>query len=119
MPRDFRKLRVFELADSLVLNVYRCTTALPPEERYGLQSQIRRAAVSAVANIVEGSSRRTTRDYLHFLLLSRGSALEAGYLLELACRLEILGREGASKSIDGYDQLSRSLNLLVTKLQTE
>ena len=117
MSRDPRKLKVFELADTLVLDVYRCTRALPPEERYGLQSQIRRAAVSVAANIVEGCSRRTTRDYLHFLNLAQGSAAESGYLMGLACRLDFVGGEAAHPIVDGYDKLARSLNLLAAKLE--
>jgi four helix bundle protein len=87
MARDHRTLRVFELADSLVLDLYKATQAFPPEERYGLQSQIRRAAVSTATNIVEGCARRGDSEYLNFLNIATGSAAEVRYLCDLARRL--------------------------------
>jgi four helix bundle protein len=90
MSRDHRKLRVFELADELAVEVYRATQGFPSEERYGLQSQIRRAAVSTVTNIVEGCARQSTRDYVHFLNMSFASASEARDLLDLSARLGYL-----------------------------
>ena len=88
MSRDHTRLRAFHLADSLVTCVYRETARFPLAERYGLQGQLRRAAVSVAANIVEGSARRSQSDYLRFLEIALSSACEADYLIDLCQRLE-------------------------------
>ena len=85
--RDYRKIDAWKLADDLTVAVYEKTRAFPREELYGLTSQLRRAAYSVPANIAEGSSRESKRDYLHFLYIARGSLSETQYFIHLAQRL--------------------------------
>src|SRR2546422_5036048 len=88
--RDYTKIEAWKLADDLTVAVYESTRSFPREELYGLTSQLRRAAYSVPANIAEGSSRESKRDYLHFLYISRGSLSESQYFIHLAHRLGYL-----------------------------
>lgn len=119
MSRDYRKLEVFIEADALIPEVYRVTRALPAEERYGLQAQIRKAAVSVATNLVEGSSRRNTTDYCRFVEVAFGSAREVFYLLGLTNRLGLLDPARTAALIERYDRLQARLNRLVNSLDEE
>jgi four helix bundle protein len=119
MARDYSKLRTFQLADALVPDVYVLTRALPPEERYGLQSQIRRASVSTPTNIVEGSVRRSDRHYLRYLENALGSACEVRYLLGLCVRLELLEERACAPLIERYTEVIRSLSALITRIDED
>jgi four helix bundle protein len=91
-----RVLRLGEkLADDLTVAVYERTRKFPKEEVYGLTSQLRRASYSVPANIVEGSSRESKKDYLHFLYIARGSLSETQYFIHLARRLGYLSFQEA------------------------
>lgn len=112
MPRDPHKLDTFLLADALVLRVYPMTAGLPAEERYGLQAQIRRAATSVPANVVEGCQRSSRRDYMRFVEVAAGSASEAGYLVSLARRLGYIEASLASEIERDYVRVVRGLERL-------
>ncbi len=71
--RSHEDLRVWKLARSMAVDVYRLTATLPAAERFGLQAQMRRAAVSVVSNIAEGAGRDSTADFCRFLAVSLGS----------------------------------------------
>jgi len=116
MSRDHRRLQVFTEADQLVLDVYRFSGAFPVQERYGMQSQLRRAAVSVACNIVEGSARHSTREYLHFLNIATGSASEAEYLITLASRLALVPLNDADDLVRGYAKLSAALRAMMRSL---
>jgi four helix bundle protein len=116
MGRDHTKLRFFPLADDLTLRVYRMTEALPVTERYGLQSQMRRAAVSVVTNVVEGACRRTDRAYSHFLEIALGSASEVRYLLELCVRLGLFDAAVAKPLVTEYTIVVKGLQALITTI---
>lgn len=88
--QDFRKLQVWHDALSLAADVYRHTKLLPREERFGLQAQMRSAAVSIVSNIAEGCGRPTSRDMARFLGISIGSASELESQIHILVRLELL-----------------------------
>jgi four helix bundle protein len=91
--RDYTKIEAWRLADDLTVAVYERTRSFPREEIYGLTSQLRRAAYSVPANIVEGSSRESKKDYLHFLYIARGSLSETQYFIHLARRLDYVSSQ--------------------------
>jgi four helix bundle protein len=116
--RDHSRLRAFELADRLALAIYSHTADFPAEERFGLLSQIRRAAVSVPANIVEGCARESKADYLRFLDIAYGSARELEYHLSLAKRLGFLSAESAETIEPLCIETCKVLNGLIRSLRS-
>jgi four helix bundle protein len=95
------------------VHVYRATQHLPASERYGLQSQLRRAAISVPTNIVEGAVRHSDRHYLRYLEIALGSACEVRYLLELCERLEFLPTADHEHLRERYAELIGSMSALI------
>jgi len=88
--RDFRQISVWAKARALTLQIYKTTATFPREERYGLTSQLRRAAASIPANIAEGYGRVGDAELARFLQIGMGSAYEVEYHLLLANDLDFL-----------------------------
>lgn len=97
--QDFRKLKVWRKAHELTLAIYKATADYPADERFGLVTQLRKAAVSMVSNIAEGSSRGTDADFRRFLIFSLGSLAEIECQLMLSLDLVMLPK-------DSYDRMS-------------
>jgi len=90
MIQNHKGLEVWNISVELAADIYKFTYLLPPEEKYGLSGQMRRAAVSVASNIAEGAARGSRKDFVRFLNIAAGSASE------LDTQLEILWRVGMS-----------------------
>jgi four helix bundle protein len=100
----------------ILMDVYRLLPKLPDEEKYGLRSQLRRAAISIPLNIAEGYGRGTRRDYAHFVTNSRGSTLELDNALDICVMLGFLKAEQCHPIQVELSQIERMLTSLRLKL---
>ncbi len=108
---SFDQLNVWQKAHALVLEVYRMTRTFPGDERFGITSQMRRAAVSIPANIAEGYGRRRAQDKARLYNISPGSAEELRYFLTLSKDLGYV--KDSSAAVATLDEVSRMLRRLV------
>jgi len=105
--RPHQKLEVWIKALELVTDIYKDTERFPKEERYGLTSQIRRAAVSIPANVAEGAGRHSKKEFAHFLSNSQGSASELETELVIAHRLGYLNETSLARLIAQLERIGR------------
>ncbi|GAB4457859.1 MAG: four helix bundle protein [Anaerolineae bacterium] len=115
--KTYRELTVWQKAMDLVEAVYRLTQDFPAEEKFGLTSQLRRAAVSIPANIAEGYGRTHRGDYLRHLSIAKGSLLEVETHLIISVRLKFATREKAAESWRLSQQVGKMLSKLIASLQ--
>lgn len=115
---DYRQLLVWKRAHDFALGVYRCTVSFPDCERYGLTSQVRRAAVSVVSNIAEGASRHGDRELSRFLQIAHGSACEVECQLLLSRDLGYLQSDKWMTLNADCQELGKMLNGLIRSLKS-
>jgi four helix bundle protein len=115
-PRSYRDLLVWQKGIELARRIYDVTSKLPADERFGLISQIRRAAVSVPSNIAEGQARRTTSEFIQFISYAEGSLAELDTHLVLIVELGLLTEAQVSPPSQLVAELRAMLNSLRRKL---
>jgi four helix bundle protein len=118
MAHNFRKLKIWEDACNLVTGIYALMQKMPAYERYGLTSQIQRAAVSVPANIAEGSGRTTNKEFCHFLDIAIGSAFELETLIIIAGNLGFISEEETTTYTTNISDLDKRILSFKQQLTT-
>ncbi len=113
----YSELNVFKLSHQFVLDIYKITKTFPNEEKYRLVDQLIRASYSIPSNIAEGNQKNTTKDYLSFLYISRGSANEVKYFLLLSKDLNYIDDLTFQELDDKITSIIKMLNALINSLK--
>jgi four helix bundle protein len=116
---SFRELKVWQASMALVEDLYRVTRGFPGDERFGLTSQLRRAAVSVPSNIGEGKRRKRQRAYAHHLDIALGSQGEVEVQIEIAKRIGILSLKDYERLQARVEEVGRMLNGLIVAIQED
>jgi len=111
-------LKIWQKSIQLVEEVYTVSRSFPKEEMYGLQSQLRRSAVSIPSNIAEGFARLHNREYRNFLYISLGSCAELATQIIIASRLKYVEKIKADTLLNEIEEISKMTMSLIKKLNT-
>lgn len=115
--RSYQDLQVWSLGIDLATGVYAFAKQLPDTERYGLISQMQRAAVGVPANIAEGHGRESTQDFIRFLRIAQGSLKEVETHMIIAQRVHTVDPESVDTLLADTDRLGKMLRSLIQSLQ--
>lgn len=115
----FEKLKVWQQAHDLTLNIYKITKKFPKDEHFSLCDQIKRSASSVPANIAEGNERKTTKEFTQFLYNAKGSLAETKYHLLLAKDLSYISIDEYQKLSQQTSDISKMLCALIKYLKKE
>ncbi|MDW3208231.1 MAG: four helix bundle protein [Reichenbachiella sp.] len=115
--RDFTQYKVWNDSVDFAVEAYQKTKKFPTEEKFGLISQMRRAAISIPSNIAEGASRSSEKEFSRFVEISLGSSFELKTQFIIANRLEFIEKDDFNKSISALDAIGKQLNGLRSSLK--
>jgi four helix bundle protein len=110
--QNYKDLIVWQKAIALAKSIYQLTQHFPADEKFGLVSQMRRAAVSIPSNVAEGQARHTTGEFVQFISHAEGSAAELDTQLILAVELSFCAKQSALPAYEMIDEIRRMLNAL-------
>jgi len=116
--KTYRDLEVWQVGMTLVEKIYAATQSFPPDERFGLTAELRRAAVSIPSNVAEGSCRRTTPAFVNHVSIALGSHAEIETCIEVALRLRYVSVRVRDDLMVTADSTGRLLNGLLRSLET-
>lgn len=114
---NYEQLEVFQKSHTLVLEIYNITDSFPSHEKFRIVDQMIRSAYSVPSNIVEGNSKNTTKEYLNFLYISRGSIHELKYFLLLSRDLSYISDKVYQKLLSECDAVGKMLNAMKNSLK--
>ena len=117
--KGYRKLKVWEKAHNLAMDIYEVSKKFPKEEVYGLTSQIRRSAFSVPLNIVEGHASNSKREFLSFLNIANRSLVETEYLLEVATELKFIDETEYRRLEEKRSEVGMMLNAFTKAVRSK
>jgi len=117
--KSFEELIIWQEARKFAYDIYELTKKYPQEELYGLTSQMRRAAVSVMSNIAEGFDRRTTKEFISFLIIARASMSEVQNDLYISLDLNYINTENFQINYDNAQKIAKLINGLITYLKSQ
>ena len=115
--KDFKKLKIWQKGMELVMGVYELSSQLPSDERFGLKSQITRAAVSIPSNIAEGSAKKSKKDYVRFLEIALGSLFELETQMLMIDQLGYGDKQLRMSLLAGIDEEQKMLISFILKVE--
>lgn len=115
--RTHKDLNVWKHSMEMVTSVYALTRKFPKEEMYGLTNQIRRASVSIPSNIAEGAGRKSSKEFIQFLYIALGSAMEVETQIIISANLGYLKTDEQQKLCDATNNIGKMINGLITYLK--
>lgn len=115
--QDFTQLKVWKKAHTFTINLYKITANFPPEERFGLTNQIRRASISIESNLAEGCGRNGDKEFARFVDISQGSAYEVKCQVLITRDLKYIDSKKSELLINKINEISKMLNSLNQKLR--
>lgn len=116
--RPHKNLDIWKKSVDFVVHIYKATENFPIDARFGLTSQLRRAAVSIPADIAEGAGRKSNKEFLNFLSIAQGSASEVETEILIAYRLYYLSLESYNNLIESLDNIGRMITGLSNHLKS-
>ena len=115
---DYKDLIVWQKSMDLTVEIYKLVKFLPKNETYALSDQMRRAVISIPSNIAEGFGRNSTKEYIQFLSVARGSCFEVDTQLHACVRIEYLTDENVKFSFSLLNEIGKMLSAMINKLKS-